>query len=216
LDKSKSVSLFVRWHDAAVLQSLCEYADYLRRVFTIAARLRNFWYYRLKATPAARHSDAIEQPVFCKCDFGVPRQLASVWEFDATSCAGNIEYSNPEPYRWAFHKAFPEYPNVNEAAFLLKLGIDGERKRHTRDLMGLAQNDGRVWFRGAFKEMPKTPDLCVVKIWVDESSKAADRRIRMPAVGTKMQILFDPNLPYSAPKSSVIAYKGTVCPDLFN
>jgi uncharacterized membrane protein YgcG len=190
--------------------------DYLRRLLSLGRHVGNYWFYRTQLHINNIDHNVIEKPELPKFDFAVPRWLVNSWEFTEKAENGQVSWMNPVPYKWNYLRVFDEYPNPDESAFLLKLGIEGEMKRQTRDLEELVQSRDKMFFRGLFlKADEKHRGVFIVQIFMG-TEEADTSAFKMPGQGTKIVLRIDQYDPYSPSDKGSVEYKGSVVQDLFN
>ncbi|KAF2994660.1 hypothetical protein E8E13_000662 [Curvularia kusanoi] len=157
-----------------------ERMKYLLRMFNMC-RNGGFWFYR-------KQTDRVDKVEFPEKELVVPRWMVTEWEFDCHyDDRGQRSFSNPRPYLWDGHRLPPNWPNANEGAFLLKLGVYHERIRAARNLKELCQSD-RFPFTGRFEQVEGFDGYHICKIHIDDDSLAYHADVKMPAPGTRLQI----------------------------
>lgn len=208
------MSLYLRTQDNDGIAGWRSLIDYMHRVFTIARHGENFWFYRLQLQLEGLDSKNLEDVTLPHIDFEVPRWLVTSWQFDE-DCdeSGELTYSNAEPYTWMSHRIFAQYPKPDEAAFLLKLGIDSESNRQQRDLNELVQSKDDLYYKGLFTYLGQ-PGMYCTQVFMADDSIFSDRELKVPSVETRimLQVSMDPSNPIKANRR---AYRGVVCEDLF-
>ncbi|KAF1849444.1 uncharacterized protein K460DRAFT_91013 [Cucurbitaria berberidis CBS 394.84] len=216
LDKAERVCLYFRVENESQFDAFAHLSDYMRRIFTIACHGQHYWFYRRQLQLGGLKSADLEEIPLPKINFEVPRWLVTEWEFDeACDENGTVSHSNPRPYTWRYHRFFDQYPNSNEAAFMLKLGIESEAARQQRDLHELVQSKDQVYFRGLFKHVDR-PGTFVVQIFLADNSVFTDRKLKMPSIDTRIKLQIDPVDPSHPTPSNMKTYRGVVCEDLYN
>lgn len=138
-------------------------------------------------------STDVDEVSLPKVEFKVPRWLVTHWRFKRTTCDSKVTYSDPEPWKWGSFTLPPDYPNSNEVAFLLKLGIEQESDRQTRDLMGYICSRDRSAFRARFmdlkrKNTDKRGKRFVVYVFASVEELAHEKNIAMPPPGARVSI----------------------------
>ncbi|OAL44922.1 hypothetical protein IQ07DRAFT_648690 [Pyrenochaeta sp. DS3sAY3a] len=126
----------------------------------------NFWFYRAQLIAAGMDPNLIEDAKLLKFDFDIPRWMVTSYELTEEEVDGSLRSSQTRPYTWSSHRYFTEYPNANEAAFLLKLGVDGEQK--------------------CFRALEDLPGAYTVQITMQDNADTVARGLCIPSVGTKI------------------------------
>ena len=195
LDGNKHIELYFtcksatgyikRWED--------KFTSYMRDLLTVAKYYGNFWFYNWQCREAGLESTAFREPELPNIDWVVPRWLVTEWTFTKTTTSARfVELSNPRPYLWA-PLDFPEsgYQDPNEAAFLLKMGVQEERKRQQRDLKERVQSNGTKWFRGRFRSLDKKKRTYAVEVFLGLEAEMAKSNLTMPRPGTRIHLEVD-------------------------
>lgn len=188
-----------------------KFGEYMRDLLTMAAVYGNFWWYRHQLNEYDE-SLSIEDPVLAPLDWRVPRWLVNEWSFEkTTSSMGAQSVSEPKPHKWS-PLEFPTsgYPNSNEAAFLLKLGVRDEQQRQIRDLKELVQSDGTKWFKGRFRRANTTGVVYIVEVYLGLESEMADAKINMPQNGTRIHFEVDRDSSRKPSRKNVVKFDGVV------
>lgn len=107
--------------------------EYMINLFTVARNHGNFWFYRNELRKRGLKPQLLGQADLPNINFEVPRWLATDFVLDKTTDdQGGIEHFNPRPYLWEYHHLPRSWNSPDEAALLLKMGIEGERRRHAQ------------------------------------------------------------------------------------
>jgi hypothetical protein len=211
LDNCQLVSIYLRYKDLEAIQIAQKMCAYMVDLFSLCAKLGNFWFYRGLMVHNGEQPDAIERPELPRINYITPRWLVKSWQFDETRTNQGVSWANPVAYSWASFRELNEYRNPNEAAFLLKLGILGEQQRQTRDLYGLVESGDNVWFRGVFRSVPDERGTYFVETFMGDVLGS----VKMPDVGTRVSIKIDLNNPWEPNQLDAVEYRGQVTFDLF-
>lgn len=208
-----SFYMMIKPEDVTVLQNQMVY---MINTFTVAARHGDFWFYRNQLKLKGMDPNLLEKPELPNINFEVPRWLVTEFTFDkVTDEKDAIEYSNPRTYRWEHHVVPRSWHNPDEAAFLLKLGIEGKRISQARNLSELAQSD-KMYFRGIFEPIQGFPGSFICYVYVEDDAALVEKGIRVPGVGTKPRIKVDPKNPMKPKAESASVYVGGVTSDPFS
>ncbi|RYO28703.1 hypothetical protein AA0113_g8262 [Alternaria arborescens] len=191
-----------------------KFGGYMRNLLTMAQAYGNFWWYKHQLS---EHdvSLSIENPVLAPIDWIVPRWLVTEWSFEKTTSSTLAQsVSKPKPHKWS-PLEFPTsgYPNSNEAAFLLKLGVRDEQERQIRDLKELVQSDGTKWFKGRFRRANTTGVVYVVEVYLGLEQEMADANIKIPQPGTRIRFAVDKDATKKPSKKNSVSFEGIVVYD---
>lgn len=165
--------------------------DRAQRLFTIARHNGNFWWYRRQCEINGISNQAIDRVEMPHCKFSIPRWLVTAYDFAVTTFPdGRKTYSNPRPSRW--HPLYMEksYPNANEAAFLMKLGIDEERQFQVKAINELLKSDDCSWFRARLRPISDYRFIVEVNYGV-ASERLAEQDVKLPGPGTRIRFAMD-------------------------
>ncbi|KAH6643182.1 P-loop containing nucleoside triphosphate hydrolase protein [Boeremia exigua] len=199
-----------------MIDKVIQQATYMRKLFSVAAQHGNFWFYRNQLKLNKVRPDALDELELPKFNFEVPRWLVTEFRFDTTvNASGETVYSNPQPCRWDHFNLSLAWRNPDEAAFLLKMGIESERRRQTRELKELAQSD-KPWFRGIFTEIEDSSGRYICEVFLNDESVAENLNVKMPAAGTRIRIRVVPKSLKRPNNASALSYFGSVTTDPFH
>lgn len=216
IDKADAIHIYLDCESKNGIQNLAAMADYASRIFTMSMTFGNFWFYRGQLLSAGMDPNLIEGTELPKFNFEIPRWMVTSYELDEEEDGnGSFKYSHTRPYTWCSHRYFTEYPNANEAAFLLKLGVDGEQKWQSRALAELVQSRSRIFFRGSFRALEGLPGAYIVQITMEDDANIISRGLRIPSAGTRIMLKVDPNDPDFPNPARMASFRGSVCQDLF-
>lgn len=216
-DKADLVQFYIRCENEADIKKMKIFLNYLTRLLTVAKAVGNFWFYRMQLKRDGFDPHSILALDLPKVRFEVPYWLVKQWQFiEKVDDDGNVTHSNPMPYRWGHHRFFSQYPNLHEFAFATKIGVAGELQRARRDIRELVSSQDREFFRGIFNEIPGQPGTFVVQLWMNDDANAKERGLKMPGMGTRLEVRIDPTNPHFPSKSNMKTFRGSVAPDLFS
>ncbi|KAF9697869.1 hypothetical protein EKO04_004401 [Ascochyta lentis] len=215
LDKAQFVYLLFPLYGESDRKIWEDINAHMRRVFTLAKRIGNFWFYRLQLAANGIEANKLEESSLPRIRFEVPRWLVDVWEFECRNINGKVEIIKAMPRSWKYHKFFDQYNNPDESAFLLKLGVQGEEARQNRDLNEYVQNKNGNHFRGLWTELGE-PGHYAVQIFMSNNEELDERDIRMPGLDTRVELNVDAFDPANPVQARTRRYRGAVCEDIFN
>lgn len=179
--------------------------EYLRTLFGLASQ-GNFWFYRSQMPSGCKLED-LSLP---DKKLVVPRWLVTMWqlyqEFDTN---GTPVYSNPEPYLWVGHIVPFRWPNADEGAFLLKVGVESERVRSGRNLKELAQS-GNSFFRGVFTAVDGYEGRFFCRISLSDNLAMQQQGVKTPSAGTRIRLRVCPDDPAHPSIRTAKSFDGTV------
>ncbi|KAH4073554.1 hypothetical protein HBH92_006800 [Parastagonospora nodorum] len=172
-----------------------EMGIYFRKLLMIAKQHGNFWFMRRQTELAGLGPDALEKPALPDTDFVTPRWLATKWTgIKVTEPNGSIWYKKVAIYHFE-PLDFPlSYGDADEAAFLLKLAVQEEKKTQRRNLSELVRSDGSgKQFRARFNTVGryKSTHQYSVEIYLGLERQMADGNVKIPTPGTRIILLVD-------------------------
>jgi hypothetical protein len=197
----------------AVTQWETKLKNYFSTLLKLAQMFGNFWFYRLQCMSAGilggKYAvDRIELP---KVDFLVPRWLVREWIVkETTSLDGEVSYSDLKPYSWAPLEFPTSYPNVNQAAFLLKMSVAEEAARQQRNLRELLQSGDDKWFRAKFTALRGKNPHYSVEIYLGLRERMVETGTKLPPAGTRIVIEVNRNGHESSDQTDLATLRGRV------
>jgi len=158
----------------------------MNNIFTLAKQRDNFWFCHRQLELKGMDRDDVRKPRLPPIDSFVPRWLATLWLLEShKGDDGSIVWTKATALTWKYHKMYDQYKGTDEAAFLIKLGIQGEETRQNRDLNELVQNKNGNYFRGLWLPM-QDRSRYIVHVFMVDNGELEERNIKMPRIDIRV------------------------------